>query len=68
MIRDVPKSKELETLANDIDKEFKDLNDMVKNVNVHLAMAKDNFSNQREELYRVWYHIVHCMKDVMQYS
>ena len=68
MIRDVPTFKELETLADDIDKEFKDLNDMVKNVNVHLAMAKDNFSNRREELYWVWYHIVHYMKDVMQYS
>ena len=51
MIRDVPTSKELETLANNIDKEFKDLNNMVKNVNVHLAVTKDSFSNQREELY-----------------
>ena len=68
MIRDVPTSKGLETLADNIDKEFKDLNNMVKNVNVHLAVTKDNLSNQREELYRVWYHIVHCMKDVMQYS
>ena len=68
MIRDVPTSKELETLADNIDKEFKDLNNMVKNVNVHLAMTEDSFSNQREELYRVWYHIVHYMKDVMQYS
>ena len=50
MIRDVPTSKELETLADDIDKEFKDLNNMIKNVNVHLAMMEDNISNQREEL------------------